>query len=633
MAEIHEESNISSSQYAQFFPKQKYNIPKSTVQKVKSVITSLNSGIVSNTFNGTASTPYDFVINANNLSVFDLSQCYFNIAGTIKISDTLKMKSSQICLGNLFISSLFQNASLSLGGETIAMNNYPGSDANAQAALKFDAYDLKNFTLADREFMIPNIDFDLDATPNVPFTFVAGDFVFKDLKREATTAHGVSAAGKAYPVYKNLTLIYVGEGKNLSAKVQGATNFTITFNDSGEATIDVFKCTAIDANTENDASTFTGPFNYLLLSTDDSIVNAEKNSVIPPLKTGIEGEIPFRCKLYLSDLFNYTVDSLDYVFNREIKITLTRSATNFIIANIAAETVNQNVVANVIKTTKFELVAFSYLLTDTARTQLLKFYSQPVETLYGVQTINMTPFYNMDTGTEQQITLPLTVNYDTKAILLAIPKCATSLMPLSTNPGQISQAGDATLNKFKISWYMSNSNSYNFGGLRYIRISNTSNSNIYTYDFQGTEENYKHGTTFIKSFDYSNSDETVDAKILDYREAYAQFKELRLLFGKSPDNAIDYYTYLKDYCIIPVDLTGSNIPPNTRIMVNLQFASWANDFNPLCFGNIGRNNKVSTNIMAIFLGRDVLQYLPDGTCKVKHVLTANPVEKEYNVTK
>ena len=42
---------------------------------------------------------------------------------------------------------------------------------------------------------------------------------------------------------------------------------------------------------------------------------------------------------------------------------------------------------------KFELICFSYLLTDKARAQLIQHYSQPVETLYGVQTTNLTPLY------------------------------------------------------------------------------------------------------------------------------------------------------------------------------------------------------------------------------------------------
>ena len=43
-----------------------------------------------------------------------------------------------------------------------------------------------------------------------------------------------------------------------------------------------------------------------------------------------------------------------------------------------------------------------------------------------------------------------------------------------------------------------------------------------------------------------------------------------MLFGKSIDNGLDYYEFLKDYCLIPIDLTGTNIPPNTRIMITMQ---------------------------------------------------------------
>ena len=142
---------------------------------------------------------------------------------------------------------------------------------------------------------------------------------------------------------------------------------------------------------------------------------------------------------------------------------------------------------------------------------------------------------------------------------------------------------------------MSNSNSYNYGGLRFIRIYNTNNSNIYTYDFSGTKEVITHPTQFLQSFDIANVG-VGESIILDYREAYEQYKQLRLLFGKSPDNAIDYWTYLKDYCIIPIDLTGTNIPPNTRIYISLQFDAWANNYNPLHYGNLSTNQYLSTNI-------------------------------------
>ena len=104
-------------------------------------------------------------------------------------------------------------------------------------------------------------------------------------------------------------------------------------------------------------------------------------------------------------MFNYTIDSLDYVFNREVNITLQRSSINNIIANVISSNSEIKTVMNVVATTKFELICFSYLLTDTARKQLIQYYSKPVETLYGIQTTNLTPLYDTDTKmAEQNIT-------------------------------------------------------------------------------------------------------------------------------------------------------------------------------------------------------------------------------------
>lgn len=647
MAEIIENTHITGEQHSQFIPKERFNIPKSTNQKVKSTITSLNSGLVSSdNFAASAGTPYTFVLNPNNQTVVDLSQCYFNIAGTLAVPREYVggLNTRDIKLGNLFVSSLFQQATLSIGGSVIALNANPGIDANMQAALKFDAYDLENMSLSTRQFMLNNIE------PNFAVRhaalkggFAAGDFIFNGTG--ANTAVGVSAADKYHPELAGLTFAYHGTGLTLvTTHLTGATDFTITFDDEGRGSFMVFAAGHIDGTNLTNSASVAIPQNnpentlYNIFGRDDKFNNQFNEVIDPYISLGGDNVfIPFRCKLYLSDLFNYTVDSLDYIFNREISITLQRTSTNFIIANICGGNSNYDTKIDVHGISKFELITFSYVLTDDAKKELMHFYSKPVQTLYGVQTTNLTPLYNFNPDSEQNITLPLTVTYDTKAILLAFPKCSNSWTPLSTGKNMTvcdnnTNLGATTVNAaFQPSWYGSNSNSYNYGGLKYIRISNTSNSNIYTYDFNATAMKYMNPLPFFKSFDFSATAAANDVTILDYREPYEQLKQLRLLFGKDPDNALSYYDYLKDYVIIPIDLTGSNIPPNTRIFVTFQFASFGANYNPLYYGNISRNKQLSTNLLAIFLGSDVLEYRPDGTCVVKHVLQAQPKETVVNM--
>jgi hypothetical protein len=656
--QLNELSEITPQQYLQFVPKQKYNIAKSTIQKVKSTITSLNSGIVTKDFKQTASTPYDFVVGANNMSIIDLSQCYFNIAGELEFPADEPIWPEDLLLGNLFTASLFQNATLELGGAVIAMNANPGIDANMQAALKFDYNDLRNYSLSDREFMIHDFDFDVQfKAEDVKFLTgtihnasalvnnVAGIYQFKVDKYDA---NGIAN------VFSPNSIIYFQVPEDQAITL--VTNFNASWvrmytDDSGI----VEMCYAYGtpgADVAQGANSNTALVTLPAAATvvrgrDDKIMNSDKNSVFTQISepviiasgNGAVYRLPFRCKLYLSDLFNYTVDSLDYVFNREIKATLTRSAGSNLICNVLTSLGTRKTTIPVASTTKFELIVFSYVLTDTARQQMIQWYSQPIETLFGIQTTNLTPLYTTQANSEQTITLPLTVNYDTKAIILAFPKASNSLVPMSSNVfGALSTAipanptDDLVDFAYQMSWYGSNSNSYNYMGIKYIRISNTNNSSIYTYDFQGTSTQVYKPTAFIKSFDINNAGTNEQATILDYRESYEQFKNLRLLFGKSPDNAMDYYTYLKDYCLIPIDLAGTNIPPNTRILVTIQFANWHSPYNPLYYGNVEKNgNQTTTNLLAIFLGSDVLAYNPDGTCVVKHVLSAIPKEKNVNL--
>ena len=99
---------------------------------------------------------------------------------------------------------------------------------------------------------------------------------------------------------------------------------------------------------------------------------------------------------------------------------------------------------------------------------------------------------------------------------------------------------------------------------------------------------------------------------------------------KDPDNGLSYYNYLKDYCVIPIDLTGSNIPPNTRIFITFQFAVGKIIIIHYVMVILG-SKQLTTNLLAVFLGSDVLQYNPDGTCIVKHILTAGTNEKGVNI--
>lgn len=654
--EIHEQSNITPQQYAQFMPKQRYYIPKPTVNRNKITITSLNSGIITNNFSNTRSTPYDWVINATNNCVFDLSQAYFNIAGNFKI-DKDGLTTENFAFGNQFMSSIFQTAQLSLGGATIARNSYPGLDANIQAMLKFDQYDLKNFSLADREFLINELSMNADVTyQTVHFPEHAFNFTTKgevgSAPTEATGKNG-SATKTALLPYKNKTYIYNGTAINIGPtgfKLNGCSLFIIRIDDDGTAALSFYNGTIGTAAADNkDAEGIndTDINFYVIDNKNDEINRVSRNPVIPSTNdSGFvkdDGEtyvkIPFRCKLYLSDLFNYTVDSLDYVFNRELKITLQRSSSDFVICNVAGPGMTPNSVLEIDSISKFELIAYSYLLTDTAKAQLLKFYSQPIETLFGSQVMNVTPLYTNTSQAEQQITLPLTVNYDTKALILAFPKCSNCLVPLSTSieksiPGAIPESQNKEI--YQYGWMYSNSNSLNYCGLRHIRISNSSNSNIYTYDFAGTRFDFKNPDPILKSFDYTNAPDNAKATNNDYREPYEQYKQLRILFGKSPDNAIDYYTYLKDYFIIPIDLTGTNIPPNTRFYVTFQFEPFDGNgarYNPLYYGNNRQTDKqLTTNLLSISLGSNVLLYQPDGTCIVKNILSANPQDKQVGLS-
>ena len=354
--EINEQTNIQPEQYNQFLPKQKFNIPKSTIQKVNE-----------KNFNTSQSTPYSFVINPNNQTVIDLSQCYFNVAGTLKVSSEVAALNTQdVKFGNLFLTSLFQQAQLSIGGCVVANNVMPGIDANMQAALKFDQYDLINKTVSDREFMLNEIKPSINPTLN-KFDI---DNASWQLHYTANETKAFLRTKVALPQYANKVIVYNdGTGVALTdgtVNLTGSKIITIWFDDVGNGSGAVYVCTATGGNANwtdiNTARELVKGSTHIY-GLNDSFSNVY-NSVVPIFTSTNGASIPFRCKLYLSDLFNYTVDSLDYIYNREINITLQRGSTDYILANILSNGGSYKSVLNVEGITKFELICFSYLLTD-----------------------------------------------------------------------------------------------------------------------------------------------------------------------------------------------------------------------------------------------------------------------------
>lgn len=644
--QINELSQLSPSQYLQFVPKQKYNIAKSTVQKVKSTITSLNSGIVTNDFKQSASTPFSWVISANNLSIIDPNSLYFNCAFDLEFDGSGEpVFPSDLLFGNQFISSLFQSAELDLGGACICQSNNVGIDANMLACLKYDFNDLKNYSLSDRQFMV-NM-FDNDQSPSSEkVTFATGAIVADQAMAQNATGIlrvKVSAnAGNVFP--KSSHILWSNATPKTFIANFPASWARFTIDDTGKgigylygtAGAAIAKGTTTNAGAVDLAAADT----VIYTIGTDLISNIDKNAVITDVTTvPTEGKykISIRCKWYLSDIF-YPIDSLDYIFNRELKITLTRAPTSNIICNVLNTIGDRKTVAPVVSCQKFELVATSYLLTDTARNQMLQIYSQPIETLMGVETVALTPLVNFEGNSQQTLVLSMPTSYNVSCILLAIPKCSNPLVPLSSNiagylatkvPDDVTNLGNYA---YQGTWFGSNSNSYNFGGIKSIRVYNTSNPSLYYYDFSGTSTTPSNVIPSIKGFDVINAAADQPTKILDYREAYDQMKKLRLLFGKSMDSAMDYYTWMKDYCFIPIDCAGTNISSSTRLYVDIQYDSWTGNYNPLYYGNVkATGNQLSTNLLAVYLGSQVLSYLPAGTCEVKSILTVNPMEKNVNL--
>ena len=305
--QINEISQITPAQYLQFVPKQKYNIAKSTIQKVKSTITSLNSGIVTESgFKQTSSSPYNWIIGANNQSIIDLESSYFNCAFDLEFDGTQEpILPKDLLLGNLFMGSLFQNATLELGGACIANNANIGIDANILACLKYDYNDLRNYSLSDRQFMVH--DFDLDIEPSsMKIVFKTGAVVAAENKPDAYTG-----------------ILRFKYSKNKDNELPDGVCFIKWSNGTGVKILQHFKATWIRLETQSDGSGIGYAYgtaddeieagtsandtdvtlakaDVVVYDADDLIKDDDRNSVFTPIKTvptNAKYKSPVRCKL------------------------------------------------------------------------------------------------------------------------------------------------------------------------------------------------------------------------------------------------------------------------------------------------------------------------------------------------
>lgn len=552
-----------------------------------------------------------FTLSAQDNAVMDLrdselelqAQYYYELETPCNAyNDTTKpnLAINTPTFGNQTLLSLFSRAELYIDNQMIAANEYPGFSSNAEYALRYP-----HCKTLEKDFEI-------------------GGFVSTD-KSKYKLAPPIL-------IYDNTT---------------AATSNTLTFKVKKFETstgVDIEWDDIIDHDSIPQGTTCQ----IIPLAVKDIYVAgadgnpAHHNAVVT--KVGITGFITQRIKL--SDMFS-VVDTLPPIFNHDISIKLTRAPTNHLICN--THSLVGNNLCYFLGFQQFKWWNNFYYLSDKAINTAKQYYNKPIETII-TQDVQIFAQTQAKPAANQPIPFNLNIEagYKNKLLTICIPRCNafsnqfnqigyyydyhnTAAADQPATYTYISLLGvDNTINYRMYDILKAPGNSYTCGFLRELEIK--ANGALILYDF--TMQDDGHITGKLKQFRTTKPETMLNygaspsIEMDNYEDVYKQYVRARLHFQQSEDEALDFETFLKEYCIYCIDLSPFDLPTNQTINVKMVLSGWRSGFNPFCAANTDTLNYQSPSIICNLFKDKILRLEPGRKCGLLDMLTPSKAEEE-----
>lgn len=341
-------------------------------------------------------------------------------------------------------------------------------------------------------------------------------------------------------------------------------------------------------------------------------------------------------RIKLSDLFS-CVDTLPPLYNHSILIRFNRSPNNDIICNTFT---HSSSVCQLLAFNKFKYVQDTYVTTDQVIQYAKKYYSRPIETIF-TQEKTILQAIPTDPTNSSFIEVPINVDaaYKNKLLTIAIPRSNNfSWQPndggrwcdVSGNQWVV-KAVDNTAAGFHRDVLKAPANSYTYGGIRSLvvrcvgsgtelyRFTPESDGTITLDSYMADNKTYKTQLNFaVGSYKYGN-----------FQNVYREYQKARLHFQQSEEEALDFDTFMKEYCIYCVDLSPFDITPGEMIKITIETSSWGTGYNPYKPYNDDTQTRLASKSLLCCLFCDkVLRLLPDARCEICDMISANSVEVE-----
>jgi hypothetical protein len=331
-------------------------------------------------------------------------------------------------------------------------------------------------------------------------------------------------------------------------------------------------------------------------------------------------------RIRLSDMFS-VIDTLPPLYNHKVIIRLQRSSHSYLICNTGIKDVK----AYVIAIPKFKLYQDTYVTTDQFIQQAKAYYSKPIETFITEDRQIYTPIISKpQQSSNQSFNINIDAAYKNKLLVLYFPR-TTDFTHQCTEPA----AGGDTIDNSKIKQtfdiYHTPANGYSYGGLRYLSIKTTNGLSIYEYDFENDGIINEPYTMFDVADSSIQNNYTAAAtpgliSCANYEDAYKNYKEARRHFLQSPDEALTFEAFMKEYCIFCFDLSCFTLAPNENLRIYMTFSSWSNDYNPYCDLNDSSDTYAVSQLFVSLFCDKVLRIMPNRRVELANLITTNTAE-------
>lgn len=498
---------------------------------------------------------FDFVLDANDYSLFDLKDWVFDVQAQFYYEDESSAGNTNFTpnapvFGNQCLFSLFQSMELYIDNVLIQRVNMPGICANAQYALRY-----------------PHTKESEKA--NQIHGWVLNDNGMYELNTTATS----DAAGHLDTHAPNIWLAW----KETQAKDNG------------------------------------------------------KKQLVK-----IMGNIAQRIKL--GDMFS-VVDTLPPIYDHKVMVKLQRANHDSIICNTATLTGD---LAKFIGFQKFQGFIDTYITTDQYIATAKKYYSRPIETLITQDKQLMVPIITTPTSaTSQPFNLNIDAAYKNKLLTIAIPRTTNFSGQRNSNSEYLRYGVRNDVLGVQYDTFKAPANSYTHGGLKSVVISTTAGLKLYEFNMgadgviQGSytsfdvEHPQKQCTTNnVLPVSYNDKDNAHNVYMSNYQNVYEQYKRARLHFQQLEDEALDFDTFMKEYCIFCVDLSCFTLSPNENIRIELTFDNWSSGYNPYYAYNTTANDSpyVCSALACDLFCDKVLRLLPNRQVELADMMTTTTVE-------